>query len=107
MAVIYVKEQGSMIQKRGERIVVTKAGKTLLEIPVIQTENMALIGNVQISTQALYASDIGRTGKHTHHQSCIGTENAAGFCRTRGCVQQGNFRIRRAAYGGASINTVI
>ena len=32
MSVLYVKEQGSCIQKRSERIVVTKGQMTLLEI---------------------------------------------------------------------------
>lgn len=54
MAVIYVKEQGAMIQKRGERIIISKGSGTLLEIPLIQMENLALIGNVQITTQALH-----------------------------------------------------
>lgn len=83
MAVIYVKEQGSMIQKSGERIVVTKAGKTLLEIPVIQTENMALIGNVQISTQALHmlmekgidVSYFSYSGKYLGHTAAEASKN--------------------------------
>lgn len=54
MAVLYIKEQGAMLQKRSERIVVTKAGKTLLEIPVINIENIAVIGNVQVTAQALH-----------------------------------------------------
>lgn len=54
MAVLYVKEQGSFVQKRGERIVVSKGNLTLLEIPVVNIENVAIIGNVQITTQALH-----------------------------------------------------
>ena len=54
MAVLYVKEQGSVVQKRGERIVVTKGNTTLLEIPAVNVENVAIIGNVQITTQALH-----------------------------------------------------
>lgn len=54
MAVIYVKEQGAMIQKSGERIIISKGASTLLEAPLIQLENLALIGNVQITTQALH-----------------------------------------------------
>lgn len=54
MAVLYVKEQGSFVQKRGERIVVSKGKLTLLEIPVVNIENVAIIGNVQITTQALH-----------------------------------------------------
>ena len=51
MSVLYVKEQGSCIQKRSERIVVTKGQMTLLEIPLANVENIAIIGNVQITTQ--------------------------------------------------------
>lgn len=54
MAVLYIKEQGAVIQKLGERILVKKGSETLLELPVLHVENMALIGNVQITTQALH-----------------------------------------------------
>lgn len=54
MAVLYIKEQGSTIQKRGERVVITKGNTSLLEIPVVNVENIAVIGNVQITTQALH-----------------------------------------------------
>ena len=54
MAVLYIKEQGALVQKSGERIIVSKKTNTLLEIPVLQVENIALIGNVQITAQALH-----------------------------------------------------
>ena len=54
VAVLYVKEQGSYIQKQGERLVVSKNVDRLLEIPILNIENIALIGNVQITTQALH-----------------------------------------------------
>ena len=54
MSVLYLKEQGAFVQKSGERIVVTKKGQTLLDIPVFQVDNIAVIGNIQISTQALH-----------------------------------------------------
>ncbi len=53
MAVLYIKEQGASVQRLGERIIVKKNTQTLLDIPVFQIENMAIIGNVQITTQAL------------------------------------------------------
>lgn len=53
MAVLYIREQGSCVQKRGERIVVTKNRKELLDIPVMGVENIALMGNVQMTTQML------------------------------------------------------
>ena len=54
MAVLYVKEQGSYIGKTGERITVVKNGTTLLDLPVFQIENIAVIGNVQVTTPALH-----------------------------------------------------
>ena len=54
MAVLYVKEQGASIQKLGERIVVKKNLNTLFDVPIFQLENITIIGNVQITTQALH-----------------------------------------------------
>lgn len=54
VSVLYLKEQGACVHKRGDRIIVTKREQTLLDIPVFQVDNIAVIGNVQISTQALH-----------------------------------------------------
>ena len=54
MSVLYIKEQGAFVQKMGERIVVSKNTQKLLDIPVFKIENIAVIGNVQVSTQALH-----------------------------------------------------
>lgn len=53
MAVLYVKEQGSYVKKKDECIVVSKGTDTLLQMPVANLENIAVIGNVQITSQAL------------------------------------------------------
>ncbi len=53
MAVVYVKEQGAIIRKRGGRILVEKDDAHLLEIPLRQTDSVAVFGNVQVTTQAL------------------------------------------------------
>lgn len=53
MAVLYIKEQGAYVQKQGECITVTKGGKQLFKIPLIKIDNISLIGNVQITSQAL------------------------------------------------------
>lgn len=55
MAVLYIKEQGAMVQKRSERILVTRNKQTLLELPFDRIDSVAVVGNVQISSQALYA----------------------------------------------------
>ena len=53
MSVIYVKEQGSMVRKSGERIEIVKQNKKLLSFPVWNIDGLSIVGNVQISTQAL------------------------------------------------------
>lgn len=83
MAVIYVKEQGALIQKNGERIVISKGTNTLLEAPVLQMENLALIGNVQITTQALHmlmekgidVSYFSYSGKYLGHAAAEASKN--------------------------------
>ena len=55
MSVVYIKEQGAVVQKRSERILVSHSGKTLAEIPMYNIESIAVIGNVQITTQALFS----------------------------------------------------
>lgn len=83
MAVIYVKEQGELIQKSGERIIISKGTNTLLEAPVIQMENIALIGNVQITTQALHmlmekgidVSYFSYSGKYLGHAAAEASKN--------------------------------
>lgn len=54
MAVFYVKEQGAVVQKKAEKLVISKNGKTLLETQVFQVDNIAIMGNVQVTTQALH-----------------------------------------------------
>lgn len=83
MAVIYVKEQGAVVQKSGERIVISKGTGTLLEAPVMQMENLALIGNVQITTQALHmlmergidVSYFSYSGKYLGHSAAEASKN--------------------------------
>lgn len=83
MAVLYVKEQGAYVQKQGERLVVTKKNQTLLELPIIKVENVAIIGNVQITTQALHmmmergidVSYFTYYGKYVGHASADSSKN--------------------------------
>lgn len=53
MTALYVREQGASIRKVSQRIKVEKDKKTLLELPVWEISNIGIIGNVQISTQAI------------------------------------------------------
>ena len=53
MAVVYLKEQGAYVKKVSERLSVEKAGNSIAEIPVNGVTNLSVIGNVQVTTQAL------------------------------------------------------
>jgi CRISPR-associated protein Cas1 len=52
---LHVAEQGAVVRRAGQRIVITKHDKTLLQIPVIKLQGVLAYGNVQISTQCLRA----------------------------------------------------
>lgn len=83
MAVVYVKEQGALVKKSSERILISKGANTLFEIPVRQMENIALIGNVQITTQALHmlmekgvdVSYFSYSGKYLGHTAAESSKN--------------------------------
>ncbi len=53
MSTIYVKEQGATVRTRNGRIVVTRKGESLMDVPLAQVERLAVIGNVQVTTPAL------------------------------------------------------
>jgi CRISPR-associated protein Cas1 len=53
MATVYVKEQGAIVRKHGERILVEKDDQLLAEIRLRETASVAIFGNVQVTTQAL------------------------------------------------------
>ncbi len=83
MAVLYIKEQGAFVHRHGERIIVTRNRMELLDIPVFQVDNIAIIGNVQISTQALQmlmdkgvdVSYFSFSGKHLGNTSAESSKN--------------------------------
>ncbi len=83
MAVIYVKEQGATVQKSGEQLLITKNGQRLMELPVIHVENLSIIGNVQITTQALHmmmergidVSYFSYSGKYLGHTAAEASKN--------------------------------
>jgi group II intron reverse transcriptase/maturase len=53
MAYLYLIEQGSVLRKIGNRLVVEKDGMILLDTPYHKLEAVLLFGNVQVTTQAL------------------------------------------------------
>lgn len=50
----YVQEQGARVGKTGERLVVTKEKEKLGESRLIETSQLVLFGNVQVSAQTLH-----------------------------------------------------
>jgi CRISP-associated protein Cas1 len=52
MSTIYVKEQGSVIGRSGERLVVRKNGTVMEQFPLQNVDQLILMGNVQLTTQA-------------------------------------------------------
>lgn len=54
MSVLYVKEQGACVRKNNECIIVSKGSDTFLKVPAANLDNIAVIGNVQVTSQALY-----------------------------------------------------
>ena len=54
MSVLYVKEPGAYVKKCGKRLQVEKDGKRLMDLAVFKLSNVNIIGNVQVTTQALH-----------------------------------------------------
>lgn len=55
MSTVYVREQGAVVRKRGERLVVTKEDRELTDIPLVHLDQLVVVGNVQLTTQAVAA----------------------------------------------------
>jgi CRISP-associated protein Cas1 len=53
MTTIYVKEQGAVVGRDGERLVIRKGGAVLEEVPIANVSEVALMGNVQLTSQAV------------------------------------------------------
>src|SRR3954469_24044918 len=53
MAVLYLTEQGSIVRKTSDRLIVEKDHEVLLEVPCLKLETILIYGNVQVTTQAL------------------------------------------------------
>lgn len=52
---VYVKDQGAVVRKRGERLVVTKEQQQLMDLPLMHVRQLAVVGNVQLTTPAIAA----------------------------------------------------
>lgn len=83
MSVLYVKEQGAYVRKCGKRIQVEKDGQRLADLSVFQVTNINIIGNVQVTTQALHflmqegidVSYLKRSGAYIGHMAADSSKN--------------------------------
>ena len=53
MAILYITQQGAMLHKSGNRVIVKKNGDVLREIPIIQLDEVVIFGNGHITTPAM------------------------------------------------------
>ncbi|MGC9395653.1 MAG: CRISPR-associated endonuclease Cas1 [Anaerolineae bacterium] len=53
MTTLYIKEQGAMLRRTGERLVVTKEKEVLEDIPILHVTQVVVMGNVQVTTPAV------------------------------------------------------
>jgi len=53
MATYYVREQGAVVRKQDERLVVTRDHAIVAEIPMHQLDQLVVMGNIQLTTPAL------------------------------------------------------
>lgn len=54
MAFLYITEQGSVLRKTGDRLIVQKDEEVLLDVPCHKIEAVLIFGNVQFTTQAVH-----------------------------------------------------
>ena len=53
VAYLYLTEQGSILRKAGDRLLIEKDDEVLLDVPYHKLETVLLFGNVQVTTQAM------------------------------------------------------
>ena len=51
---LYVTEQGARLGREYDRILVTKGGTVLLEVPAIKVSGIVLVGRIGVTTPALH-----------------------------------------------------
>lgn len=54
MAFVYITEQGAVLKRSGQRLIVEKDHHKLLDIPASKVEGVLVFGNVQFTTQAAH-----------------------------------------------------
>lgn len=53
MAILYVTQQGAVLHKSGNQIIVKKENNVLQEIPIVQLDEVVIFGNGHITTQTI------------------------------------------------------
>ena len=53
MAILYITQQGAMLHKSGNQIIVKKERDVLQEIPIVQLDEIVIFGNSNLTTQAM------------------------------------------------------
>jgi CRISPR-associated protein Cas1 len=53
MATYYLREQGAVVRKQDERLLVTKDRKIVAQVPMHQLEQLVVMGNIQLTTPAV------------------------------------------------------
>jgi CRISPR-associated protein Cas1 len=53
MPTLYLSQQGAVLRKTSQRLVVEKENKRLLEVPAFQVDRILIFGNIQISSQTI------------------------------------------------------
>lgn len=54
MSNLYLTEQGSILRKKGDRLIVEKEQQVLLDVECFKMDAVLIFGNVQVTTQALH-----------------------------------------------------
>lgn len=53
MGALYVTEQGAMLRRTGERLLVTKDNELVQDVPIVHIDQVVIVGNIQITTPAV------------------------------------------------------
>ena len=53
MAILYITQQGAVLHKSGNRVVVKKEREVLQEIPIVQLDEVVIFGNGHLTTQTI------------------------------------------------------
>lgn len=104
MPVLYLTEQGAVVRKEGEVLVVEKDGEVLEKVPAIKVEQVVVLGNISLTTPVIhyflrqgidcvFCSSFGRYhGRLVSNESTLGVlrrQQAAASLREDFCLKVG------------------